>query len=301
MEVPGAPMQPPPLRPLLGAPLAFEQLVNYGYRASWKVTAPRGVFVVKADHRPSWQLREAAAQNNAHAGGVPVPGFVAFREEPLPYLVMHWVDGVPLHGRRSRAAWQDAGRVLRMAHRIAPLARRRQAWADWVSEGFKTGLPGMVESGAITAEAAAAALDRVAALGPLLEVAPLVALHGDCQAEHILVDAASDTVTAVIDWADAQQGDPLFDFAVLTLFDREMVEAVLTGYGASPQLRSRAVHLLPLYRALRAIREAPWLRDHGFDGETWPAEELRAFCHPALSAPAARRRPPSRGRRKTGP
>jgi aminoglycoside phosphotransferase (APT) family kinase protein len=37
----------------------------------------------------------------------------------------------------------------------------------------------------------------------VLAAEPLVWLHGDCQAEHFLMDAESERVLAVLDWADA--------------------------------------------------------------------------------------------------
>jgi aminoglycoside phosphotransferase (APT) family kinase protein len=87
--------------------------------------------------------------------------------------------------------------------------------------------------------------------------------HGDLQPDHVLVDPATDRVTAMIDWADSGAGDFVWDFAVLTL-DGAPLDDLLDGYGATRAQRAALDALLPLYSVVRLAGEAGWLAEHGF-------------------------------------
>ena len=66
-------------------------------------------------------------------------------------------------------------------------------------------------------------------LHALLVQRPIVLLHGDLQAEHILVDPQTEQVLAFLDFADAQPGDPLWDIAVVTLWNYGLTGFLLEG------------------------------------------------------------------------
>ena len=53
--------------------------------------------------------------------------------------------------------------------------------------------------------------------------------HGDLQITHVFVDG--DTVTGIIDWFEASQGDALYDLAALTLAHEEHLDEVAAGDG----------------------------------------------------------------------
>ena len=99
---------------------------------------------------------------------------------------------------------------------------------------------------------------------PMLAVRPIAFLHGDLQAEHILVDPQTQRVIAFLDFADAQPGDPLLDIAVLSLWDHDLANRVLEGY-IGIENNEQTKQLLFQYRLLRHIAEIPWLLNRGFN------------------------------------
>lgn len=83
---------------------------------------------------------------------------------------------------------------------------------------------------------------------------PDALVHADLVPEHILVDDAGD-LTGVIDWGDAQPGDPAIDFAWLLGEAPELGGRALAAYGGAPDttFRERA----SFYFAL-----SPWYTAH---------------------------------------
>ena len=272
-------MELPATEALLGAPADRTQtLFNYGYRAAWKVSAHGDWFIVKADLRDGFQEAEVEAQRHARRAGVPVPEIVASVAVPVPALAMRWVDGVPLRSSRSMDAWRDAGRVLRIAHAASVLRHRLIPWGELVQRWFTEEIPYLVARRALTAADADAVLRCVDALRPSLDERTLVWLHGDCQAEHFLVDATTGRVSAVLDWADAQEGDAAVDFAVLSLFDEDVLPHILDGYEASAEVRQHLAETLPLYRALRGAGATRWLDEHGYTDVDWAIAAVRQLA-----------------------
>jgi aminoglycoside phosphotransferase (APT) family kinase protein len=108
-------------------------------------------------------------------------------------------------------------------------------------------------------------------------MAPAVWVHGDCQPAHFILDEASGEVTAVIDWADAQPGWAAMDFAVLTLFDGNVLGWLLEGYGAPANFQDNLARTLPYFRAVRAAGAYRWLETHGYPGHEWPLARIRAL------------------------
>lgn len=271
-------MLSPVFEALLGAPPDnVRPLLDYGYRGAWKVRACGESFIVKADTRGAFLQNEVTAQRHAEAAGVPVPDIIAAAADPIPALAMRWVEGVALHARPSPAAWRDAGRVLRLAHGASVLRRRDERWGDFVHDWFARELPYLVEHHGLVAEDADVALRHAGELRASLNRRPLAWLHGDCQAAHFLIDPTTERVTAVLDWADAQEGDPAIDLAVLTLFDDGVLGHVLDGYEAAPEFREHVMRTLPLYRAVRGAGAARWLDDHHIPGGDWPTAAVRSL------------------------
>ena len=78
------------------------------------------------------------------------------------------------------------------------------------------------------------------------------------QAQHILVDQEVAKALAFLDFADAQPGDPLMDFAVLTLWNDEMSDSLLKGYQTIENTQETQ-NIISHYRLLRHLAEIPWL------------------------------------------
>lgn len=255
----------------------MEELLNYGYRAAWKVWAGGTSFAVKADIRPGFQENEFTAHRNAGRAGVPVPEIVGFAGTPLPTLVLRWVDGVALHETASGTSWRHAGALLARAH-LAPVLRPLTGtWSEFLFAWFARELPYVVEHCGLGQTEAAAALGRAAELRPVLDAGPAAWLHGDCQSAHFVVDPQSDDVVALIDWADAQPGDPVMDLAVLAM-SHGHVDEILEGYGADSDFSERARLLVPLYQSVRAAGAARWLDAHGYPRVDWPVDLMRRFA-----------------------
>ncbi len=265
-------------------PREVTSLVNYGYRAAWKVATPGGTFVVKSDIRPGAQ--QAEYDNHAYAAlhGLPVPALLGLAQGEQPVMALRWVEGESLDMVKSPAAWRNVGSFLRQLHALPPrYARhelpprfpRHQSWSAFLIDWFSRELDYMVASRGLLAAERAAALDAVIAQRTLLDSIDGSWIHGDCQAAHFLIDPATDEVAAVIDWSDAQPGAPDMDLAVLTLFDRARLPHILHGYGASPAMRERLAVTLPIHAAVRAAGAARWLDEHGSPGHDWPLRIVR--------------------------
>lgn len=271
-------MIPPRFEQLTGAvPTEVISLVDYGYRAAWKVTTPGGVFLVKSDERPDLVTNEVMAARNAATAGVPVAPFAGFAERPAPAVAFRWVEGRPLHGCTDPEAWRDAGRALRRIHSAPQLRQRAVPWGEAMEGMFRAELGWMAEGGFIEPAEADAAGAVAASLRPVLDATPLGWIHGDCQAAHFILAPDEPRVLAVIDWADEHQGAPEMDFAVLSLFDGDLWRHALDGYAATAEFRERLERTLPLYRAIRAAGSLRWLETHGYPGQEWPVECVRAL------------------------
>lgn len=271
-------MHPPRFEQLIGAtPTAVETLADYGYRAAWKVVTDSAAFLVKADERRDLITTEVMATRNAATAGVPVAQFAGFTEKPAPAAAFRWVAGQPLHGSTNLDAWRDAGRVLRRVHAAPELRKRTVPWGEAMEGMFSAELGWMVEHGFIEPAEAETVREVAASLRPALDDTPVGWIHGDCQAAHFIIEPDEPRIAAVIDWADEHEGAPEMDFAVLTLFDEGVLEALLDGYAATREFRERLALTLPLYQAIRGAGSLRWLETHGYPGNTWPVERVRAL------------------------
>lgn len=65
-------------------------------------------------------------------------------------------------------------------------------------------------------------------LSKTINISPV---HADLYRSNVLVTESLDNIAAVLDWGDAQMGDPAIDFAALAVdFDLEEIEEILSGY-----------------------------------------------------------------------
>ena len=81
--------------------------------------------------------------------------------------------------------------------------------------------------------------------------------HGDLHVEHVFVDG--DSVTGIVDWSEAGQGDGLFDLATLTLGHEEHLEDVIAGYGVDVDR-----DLVRAWRSWRCLVVVRWLYENGY-------------------------------------
>jgi aminoglycoside phosphotransferase (APT) family kinase protein len=184
---------------------------------------------------------------------------------------MRWVDGVPLAVQSTTGAWHDAGVQVRVAHDVggAPpfgtgfggFNPTRPEWRPFFEVFAKSMLADCERNLGFPREQG----DRIRAAlrdAPGLDAPHVVWCHGDLQPEHVLVDPATERVTAIIDWADHGAGDFVWDFAVLGLDHPEQLGAALDGYGATREQRAALDALLPLYSVVRLVGEAGWFAEH---------------------------------------
>jgi aminoglycoside phosphotransferase (APT) family kinase protein len=87
-------------------------------------------------------------------------------------------------------------------------------------------------------------------------------LHGDLEGGHIFV--ADDHYRGMIDFDQAQVGDPRWDLARVPLWDGDAaLDALLDGYGRDTIGPGDRDLLLPLYLLAFMIRHAVQLTDQG--------------------------------------
>ena len=210
---------------------------------------------------------------------MPVPEVLRLEPGPPAVLATPLVRGAPLSSRWPAAA-REAGRAVRRLHDVGaspPFSGGQDDWAAFVSWWADREIAACRERGVLDGRTAAALRERFDALRPALADRPVALLHGDLQAEHVLVDPATGRLAAILDLADVQPGDPLLDVAVLSLWDEPLAEPVLAGYGgaAGPD----AGRLLAAYRLLRHLAAVPWLLDRGLTREA--DRSLRAIIRSA--------------------
>lgn len=185
--------------------------------------------------------------------GVPVPR-VLWHEPGV--LALERVRGRALDDSATSAAWAAAGAAARQIHEAdAPegmltvfIARKSLSWLDDDQRFlYERALiePELFEAHLAIAQHHLADRDTRAVL-----------LHGDLQAAHVFVHG--DAVVAVLDWADACVGDPMFDLAALTGKHLRRLDDVLMGYGDAD------VDAVRGWWSLRRLGELRWMIEHGY-------------------------------------
>jgi fructosamine-3-kinase len=203
------------VRDLLGRrPDDIEPLVAGPDRATYRVAAGGRQFVVKTDDDHATVARESAGHRRAEAAGVRVPELVAATDDAI---AMAWVEGTQLNDRSTPDAWRDTGAQLRIAHDVgcdlpygAGFGGYEPAHSTW-REFFETFAERELEACErelrFPSDAANRIRAAIRAASHLLDEPHLGWCHGDLQAQHVLIDPATDQVVATIDWADHGPGD----------------------------------------------------------------------------------------------
>jgi aminoglycoside phosphotransferase (APT) family kinase protein len=260
-------------RRLLGrAPDRVEPLVQWDHKAAYKCVVGRETFVCKIDTNVREVEREAAGMMYAAASGIPVPELVATGDGEL---AMRWVEGTALASAAPTGWWCAAGHALSRVHALVPddprpgggFAPARATWAEAIEAEADEELTRWADEGWLDDSAVSRIRDAIVGARPELLASPPSWYHGDLQPDHVLVDASTGEIAAIIDWSDQGCGDAAWDLAVLTLDDLEHLDDVLDGYNADPSERERVTQMVPFYRLVRWLGEARWLYDHGFAEE----------------------------------
>jgi aminoglycoside phosphotransferase (APT) family kinase protein len=208
--------------------------------------------------------REFEVAEKAKTVSVPIPEMIGLDIDEYTVLVMKQVIGMPLN-TRSKNAIQDAGKYLRKFHGIGakpPFSGGQNKWDEFVLWWAFKEIDSLYTFEICSQRESDVLKTRFKTLQPTLQDRPIALLHGDLQAEHILVDEEVDKVIAFLDFADAQPGDPLMDIAVLTLWNHELTDSFLEGY-ESIENTTETQNLITHYRLLRHIAEVPWLHKRG--------------------------------------
>jgi aminoglycoside phosphotransferase (APT) family kinase protein len=232
-----------------------------------KATAERDVLV------------EAAALRLVRAAGVPAPHLLEVGEErALPggrWIVMERAAGL----RLADVAEQDLDSALRSLaaclSRLHGIGRdgygwlsragvgRFDSWSDWLRHVLTEDLRILRTHRAISPEVAGALEACFAGNATELDRRPASLLHGDLGDTEVFVDDNLE-VTAVVDWADAVVGDPLYDFARFVAGGPAAdprparMRPVVERFYPHPQHIVNADHYYSLYRAHNAVRNAAW-------------------------------------------
>jgi len=247
----------------VGKPEALTPLYVQPDRAIFLAASSRLILKVYTDKTALQKEVEVARE--AQAAGVPTPEMIGLEIEELAVLTMRQVIGTPLSARNKNAI-QAAGKYLRKFHRIGarpPFSGGQTKWDEFILWWSFKEIDALYDLSVCDENERDELKDRFQKLKPILESRPVVLLHGDLQADHIIVDPKADKVLAFIDFADAQHGDPLLDIAVLTLRDPELTPLLLKGY-ESIEDNKQTQNMISHYRLLRHIAEIPWLYQRGY-------------------------------------
>jgi aminoglycoside phosphotransferase (APT) family kinase protein len=267
--------------------------------AAGLVGADRRPVVLKATAERD-VLVEAATLRLIRDGGVPAPRLLAVGEEPtLPggrWIVMERAGGA----RLAQVAEHDLDSALRsLAACLSRLhgiqrpgygwlsragAGQFDSWSGWLRHVLSNDLRLLRAGQAIRPEVAGALEAGFARNAPALDRRPARLLHGDLGDTEVFVDE-NRVVTAIVDWADAVIGDPLYDFARFVAGGpaadprpARMRPEVMRFY-APPQQIVDADHCYSLYRAHNAVRNAAW---SAVNAPEW-VDDLVAFATAAAS------------------
>jgi aminoglycoside phosphotransferase (APT) family kinase protein len=224
-------------------------------------------------------LAEAWAYQAAASQGIRVPAVLATQADP-EIVAVEFLAGVSLWSDERRDkdnsfAWRQAGEELRALHEIrvpgfGPLrsdargfAGHADTWCPFVRSARENGIRKLVDAGAMASPAGRrleARYDEAAT--DLHGWSDGRLLHGDLEGGHILV--ADDRYRGIIDFDQAQVGDPRWDLARVPLWDGDVaLDALLDGYGRDTIESADRDLLLPLYLLAFVIRHAVQLTDQG--------------------------------------
>ena len=210
-----------------GAVLSVEREGAGWDHVAWRVETPEGPWIVRAANVGSRHELAADAQREVavmqlvrrRLGGWAADALVLDAE--LGCIAHRRVPGVPLQELLA-AGTVGPDVVAAIAARLGALVREigglDPAEADGLVQVDDDGLDGWwaeaprfvaVSADRLTPARRAAVEELLAAPRPPPPTeGELVLVHNDLGAEHVLVDAASGSITGIIDWSDAAVGDP---------------------------------------------------------------------------------------------
>lgn len=207
-------------------------------------------------------LGEAWIYRECQQRGLSVPTVVAVSTDPV-CMISERLPGLSLADHQPATGpdrvWAAAGEDLRRLHEIrlpgfGPLhldhdsvRGQSTAWCPFADFARTHGIRRLVDRELLDH----AAGDRLIQL--LDEVAPQFAaitegrfLHGDLTSGHVFSDDMG--YCGMIDFGQAQVGDPRWDFARIRLWDGDdALDALFDGYGRDAITREDREFLLPLY------------------------------------------------------
>ena len=210
--------------------------------------------------------REHATMQQVQASGIPVPEILLLDVARPSVLAMRQVLGHSLSSKNVNAA-KEAGTYIEQFHSLKtapPFSGGQTNWNEFILWWSMCEIDNVEKLDIFTHSEITQMKLSFDMVQPMLVVRPIAFLHGDLQAEHILVDPQTQRVIAFLDFADAQPGDPLLDIAVLSLWDHDLADRVLEGY-IGIENNKQTKQLLFQYRLLRHIAEIPWLLNRGFN------------------------------------
>lgn len=238
--------------------------------------------------KPHVAATEFALLRRMQALGVPVPQPLYLDESSnllgRPFLVTSHMPG-----RTHEAATISDNMVAQMAEQLArihavpagdPVVERLPEMAATVG-GRLAHRP---ESDKL-APYEGALRDALEAVWPLSPRNPAGLLHGDYWPGNLLWEG--DRLSAILDWEDAQQGDPLGDLAqarleILWAYGNSALEAFTTHYLTRNPLDTAQLPLWDIWAALRPIGVfTDWASDEA-EARMW-RERHQAFAQSAMS------------------
>lgn len=250
---------------------------------TFRATAGGTPIVIKLARpgRPASPLVEAWAYRQLADRGALVPTVLATSADP-ECTIVSVLPGRSLwkrRGERIEPIWAKAGEDLLRLHEVrvggfgpAALSTRAgphdtaaeprvagiaSAWCPFIDEARREGLPAMVDVGRVD-EREAHVLDA-----RLAEVGANVAswddgrlLHGDLEGGHVFADDDLN-YTGMIDFDQAQVGDPRWDLARVRLWDGDAaLDALLDGYGRDALSDEDRRLVLPVYLLAFSLHHA---------------------------------------------
>lgn len=204
---------------------------------------------------------EYTVAQKVQEAGVPIPEIMFFERDQYTTFAMKYVSGIPLASHHARAI-QEAGSYMHCFHHIKsyqPSSGDQTTWDNFVLRWSKYGIDNLEKSALFTDKEIISLQEKFATINQELIQRPVDALiHSDLRADHIIIDPDTQKVLAFLDFADARIGDPLLDFAVVSLWDEKLADALLISYSGIEN-NTHTQELVSGYRLLRHVVELSWL------------------------------------------
>lgn len=224
--------------------------------------------------RPGSALVEAWAYRETRRRDIHTPRVLAVSEQP-ECLIVEQLAGAPLTCHATglpptdRSVWARAGEDLRAIHEIrlpgfGPLLfggleprGEESTWCPLADNARTVGISWLVDAGFLQPKEGDTLIRRFdEATTTFSSMSDGRLLHGDLQSGHIL-STTDGSYQGIVDFGQAQAGDPRWDFARVRLWDGdEALDALLDGYGHDTLSAADRRTLLPLYLLAFAVHHA---------------------------------------------